>query len=57
VTGPGGTVDHFEVDPLRKQLLLEGMDDITFTLGHADAIAAFDETYDRDTPWLATPAA
>ena len=53
VTGPGGTVDHFEVDPLRKQLLLEGMDDITFTMQHADAIAAFDSTYDRAVPWLA----
>jgi 3-isopropylmalate/(R)-2-methylmalate dehydratase small subunit len=53
VTGPGGTVDHFEVDPLRKQLLLAGMDDITFTMQHADAIAAFDVSYDRATPWLA----
>jgi 3-isopropylmalate/(R)-2-methylmalate dehydratase small subunit len=54
VIGPGGTVDHFEVDPLRKQLLLEGMDDITFTMQHADAIAAFDETYERAAPWLGT---
>ncbi len=52
VTGPGGTVDHFDVDPLRKQLLLEGMDDITFTLRHADEIAAFDATYENDMPWL-----
>jgi 3-isopropylmalate/(R)-2-methylmalate dehydratase small subunit len=55
VTGPGGTVDHFEVDPLRKQLLLEGMDDITFTLRHADAIAAFDQTYEDGAPWLGAP--
>jgi 3-isopropylmalate/(R)-2-methylmalate dehydratase small subunit len=55
VTGPGGTVDHFEVDPLRKQLLLEGMDDITFTLRHADAIATAEQDYDRALPWLATP--
>jgi 3-isopropylmalate/(R)-2-methylmalate dehydratase small subunit len=54
VIGPGGTVDHFDVDPLRKQLLLEGMDDITFTMQHADAIAAFDETYERAAPWLGT---
>ncbi len=55
VVGPGGTVDHFVVDPLRKQLLLEGMDDITFTLRHADAIAAFDQSYDRAMPWLVAP--
>jgi 3-isopropylmalate/(R)-2-methylmalate dehydratase small subunit len=57
VIGPGGTVDHFEVDPLRKQLLLEGMDDITLTMQHTDAIAAFDESYDRAMPWLASPGA
>jgi 3-isopropylmalate dehydratase small subunit len=38
-------------------LLLEGMDDITFTMQHADAIAAFDESYDRAVPWLAPPSA
>ncbi|MBS0560924.1 MAG: 3-isopropylmalate dehydratase small subunit [Proteobacteria bacterium] len=55
VTGPGGTVDHFEVDPFRKQLLLEGMDDIAFTLRHTEQMAAFETEYDRAAPWLAVP--
>ena len=52
VTGPGGTKDHFSIDPFRKQMLLEGMDDITLTLQQADAIAGFERAYDRRQPWL-----
>ena len=42
VTGPDGKIDRFEMDPFRKQCLLEGLDDITLTLQHEAAITAFE---------------
>jgi 3-isopropylmalate/(R)-2-methylmalate dehydratase small subunit len=52
VTGPDGKVDSFAIDPFRKRLLLEGLDDIGFTLGHKDEIAAFEREYERALPWI-----
>jgi 3-isopropylmalate/(R)-2-methylmalate dehydratase small subunit len=52
VTGPDGIVDHFDIDPFRKQMLLEGLDEMEFTLQQADAIAAFEKRYDAQMPWL-----
>jgi 3-isopropylmalate/(R)-2-methylmalate dehydratase small subunit len=57
VTGPvgvndGGGADGFEVDPFRKQLLLAGQDDISFTLGQESAIAAFELKFDKEMPWV-----
>ncbi|HEY4251620.1 MAG TPA: 3-isopropylmalate dehydratase small subunit [Roseomonas sp.] len=42
VTGVDGVARHFEIDPFRKRLLLAGSDEITFTLGFEDRIAAFE---------------
>lgn len=57
VTGPvgvndGGGSDHFDIDPFRKQLLLSGMDDISFTLNHKDSIAAFEARFAKELPWI-----
>jgi 3-isopropylmalate/(R)-2-methylmalate dehydratase small subunit len=57
VTGPvgvndGGGSDHFDIDPFRKQLLLSGMDDISFTLNHKDNIAAFEARFAKELPWI-----
>ena len=57
VTGPvgvndGGGSDHFDIDPFRKQLLLSGVDDITFTMTRQEAIAAFESRYRAELPWL-----
>jgi len=52
VRGPDGTVDRLTVDPFRKELLLAGTDDISFTLRHRDAIAAFEKAYEADVPWI-----
>ena len=41
----------FEVDPFRKHCLLNGLDDISLTLEHADDIAAFEATRPA---WLPT---
>jgi 3-isopropylmalate/(R)-2-methylmalate dehydratase small subunit len=52
LTAPDGTVERFEIDPFRKDCLLRGVDEISMTLGHADAIAAY-ETRRRDAePWV-----
>jgi 3-isopropylmalate/(R)-2-methylmalate dehydratase small subunit len=52
VTGPDGTLNRFEIDPFRKQFLLAGMDDISFTLGHRQQIAAFESAYETTVSWL-----
>ena len=33
---------HFDIDPFRRERLLQGLDDIGLTLQHADSIAAFE---------------
>jgi 3-isopropylmalate/(R)-2-methylmalate dehydratase small subunit len=52
VTSPSGAVHGFEVDPFRRQCLLEGVDEIAFTLGHAEDIAAFERRQEADCGWL-----
>lgn len=57
VTGPVGVndgfgVDRFEIDPFRKELLLAGVDDISFTLSQDAAIAGFEAKYGAETPWI-----
>jgi 3-isopropylmalate/(R)-2-methylmalate dehydratase small subunit len=52
VTEPDGTVDRFEIDPFRKDCLLAGTDDISFTLGRQEQIAAFEKAYETKVCWL-----
>lgn len=42
----------FEVDAFRKHCLLNGLDDISLTLQHADEISAYEEKTKQSTPWL-----
>jgi len=42
----------FEVDPVRKHCLLNGLDDIGLTLQHADEIRAYEEKRKQTAPWL-----
>jgi 3-isopropylmalate/(R)-2-methylmalate dehydratase small subunit len=51
-TGPDGVVDRFEIDPFRKDRLLAGTDDISFTLGQSERIAAFENAYEAKVRWL-----
>ena len=53
VVRPSGEEIPFEVDALRKHLLLNGLDDIGQTLQHADAIDSFEEKRRTAQPWLA----
>jgi 3-isopropylmalate/(R)-2-methylmalate dehydratase small subunit len=52
VTRPDGTVLSFDVDPFRKECLLNGWDDIGLTLRHADEIRAFEAKRQIEQPWL-----
>ncbi len=53
VVRPNGEEIPFEVDPLRKHLLLNGLDDIGQTLQHAAAIDSFEAKRRAAQPWLA----
>ncbi len=45
VRDDAGFVRSFQVDPFRRQCLLEGLDDIGLTLAHADAITAWEKAH------------
>ena len=52
VTGPNGEVLRFEIDPFRKHCLIEGVDEIDFTLGFDKEIAAFETRRAHDISGL-----
>jgi 3-isopropylmalate/(R)-2-methylmalate dehydratase small subunit len=52
IRGPDGGVVRFEIDPFRKQCLIEGLDDIGLTMVEAPAIAAHEEKAVAARPWL-----
>jgi len=43
----------FDIEPFRKQCLLNGLDEIGLTLQHADEIRAFETKRLAEHPWLA----
>ena len=43
VTTPSGRAIHFDIDSFRKNALLQGLDNIGWTLSHSDEIAAYEE--------------
>ena len=51
VTGPDGVANGFEIDPFRKQALVEGLDEIGLTLRHAAEIDAFEFRHAAEWPW------
>jgi 3-isopropylmalate/(R)-2-methylmalate dehydratase small subunit len=55
VVRPNGEEIQFEVDPFRKHLLLNGLDDIGQTLQHGKAIDGY-EASRKGEPWLPTIA-
>ena len=52
VVRPDGQEVAFTVDPLRRHLLLEGLDDIGQTLRHEAAIDRFERERARELPWM-----
>ena len=52
VTGPGGKQYRFDIHPVRKKCLLEGLDDIARTQQCDDAMLEFEAVYRAERPWL-----
>lgn len=48
VTLPDGARHGFDVDPFAKHCLLNGVDELDFTLAQVDQIAAFEHRYGRE---------
>ena len=54
VTAPGGRVLRFDIHPVRKKCLLEGLDDIARTQQYQERFDAFEAAYRGERPWLYT---
>ncbi len=52
VVRPNGDEIHFEIDPFRKHLLLNGLDDIGQTMQRAAKIDGYEEKQREDESWL-----
>ena len=51
IRGPDGGCIKFDVDPFRKQCLLNGWDDIGLTLRNETKISDFEAKRKREMPW------
>jgi 3-isopropylmalate/(R)-2-methylmalate dehydratase small subunit len=47
-----GRAFGFDIDPNRKRMLVEGLDDVGLTLAEADAIRTFEARHREAMPWL-----
>jgi 3-isopropylmalate/(R)-2-methylmalate dehydratase small subunit len=52
VTDAAGRTHGFDIHPVRKKCLLEGLDDVERTRQYLPNIAAFENTYRRERNWL-----
>ena len=52
VVRPNGEEIPFKIDPFRKHLMLNGLDDIGQTLQHAPAIDSFEGREKSEKPWM-----
>ena len=52
IRGPDGGVVKFDIDPFRKHLLLNGLDDIGLTLEKKSKIDSFEDKQKLAQPWL-----
>jgi 3-isopropylmalate/(R)-2-methylmalate dehydratase small subunit len=52
ISGPDGGSVHFDIDPARKQILLEGLDDIATTLKSDAMIGGFESKMAAERPWI-----
>ena len=52
ITGPDGGSIHFDIDPARRHILLEGLDDIASTLKNESVIGSFEQKVSAERPWL-----
>jgi 3-isopropylmalate/(R)-2-methylmalate dehydratase small subunit len=52
ITTEAGIVVNFEIEPFRKNNLINGLDDIGITLQHTDKIDEFETKQKQQLPWL-----
>lgn len=52
VTDVEGEVHRFDIHPVRRKCLLEGLDDVDRTRQYLPAIEAFETSYRRERSWL-----
>ena len=52
ITTPDGKRYSFEVDPFRKNCLLNGLDDIGLTLQHVQEVKEYEARRKLEAPWL-----
>ena len=52
VQGPDGKADNFDVDPFRKECLIEGFDDIGLTLQREASITSYESRSSAGRPWV-----
>ena len=48
----GNKIISFEIDPFRKECLLNGLDDISLTLKKLDQISFYEENLKKTKPWV-----
>jgi 3-isopropylmalate/(R)-2-methylmalate dehydratase small subunit len=52
ITKPGGEKISFDIEDSRKNVLLNGLDDISLTLQNEAAISGFETQWQEKAPWL-----
>jgi 3-isopropylmalate/(R)-2-methylmalate dehydratase small subunit len=52
VAAGGFETQHFTINAMRKQCLLDGLDELALTKRYEDAIASFEDRYYRAAPWF-----
>ena len=52
ISRPNGAVINFDLDPFRRQCLLDGLDDIGLTLEKASSIDGYEAARQNSHPWL-----
>ena len=53
ITGPDGKTYRFDIEPVYKERLLKGLDDVGLVLQELPAIEAFEKRHYTKMPWLA----
>ena len=52
ISRPNGATITFEIDPFRKECLLNGLDDIGLTLEKSEMIGSYEKKRSSSLPWL-----
>ena len=52
ISRPNGATISFEIDPFRKECLLNGLDDIGLTLEKSEMIRSYEQKRSSSLPWL-----